>query len=54
MINFLEKLIAMLIAFCLGCYVTANYLDKPFVEEQKKKAKKQFESFLNNTEADPF
>ena len=41
MINFLEKLVAMIIAFCMGCYVTANYLDKPFVEKQKEKIKQK-------------
>ena len=50
MINFLEKLVAMLIGFCIGCYVTANYLDKPFVEEQKKKAKKNIENIIYSTD----
>jgi hypothetical protein len=51
MINFLEKLVAMLIAFCIGCYVTANYLDKPFVEEQKKKAIDYIQNFISNPDA---
>jgi hypothetical protein len=51
MLAFLEKLVAMIIAFCIGCYVTANYLDKPFVEEQKKKTLDYIQNFLSNPDA---
>ena len=48
MVNFLEKLLAVIVAFCFGCYITANYLDKPFVEKQKKEIKKQIQILFND------
>lgn len=52
MINFLEKLVSMLIGFCLGCYITANHLDKNYVEEQKNRLKDNIESFISGSEID--
>jgi hypothetical protein len=46
MMNFLEKLTSIVVAFFIGCYVTASYLDKPFVEMQKTKIKNQIENLI--------
>jgi hypothetical protein len=50
MTSFFEKIIAMLVAFCVGCYITADYLDRPFVEEQKNKIKDYFYNFMTSTD----
>lgn len=47
MVNFLEKLLAVIVAFCFGCYITANHLNKPFVEKQKKEIKKRVQILFN-------
>lgn len=46
--DFLKKIICIIISFCMGCYTTAVYLDSVLVEKQKQKIIKSLEKILFN------
>jgi len=46
----MKVLFTAIISFCCGCYVTASYLNKPFVEKKQSEAKESIIKFLTTVD----